>query len=150
MCRSNPLAGTDATLLALSGAGYADSKCFGFASCERRAGAAEGVNVLMERRLKRADGDGYEYVYNVTNVEYTEFGRLGVSDECLDGSQYSRYPANTNVLYIGLKASLSPSTACQLITANQTECVRIACASHADAAKLWSVSIQAVFIVGLW
>jgi hypothetical protein len=53
---SNPLAGTDTTLLALSGAGYADSKCFGFASCERRAGAAEGVNVLMERRTKRADG----------------------------------------------------------------------------------------------
>ena len=53
---SNPLAGTDTTLLALSGAGYADSRCFGFASCERRAGAAEGVNVLMERRTKRADG----------------------------------------------------------------------------------------------
>ena len=103
---SNPMAGMDATLLALSGAGYADGKCFGFASCERRAGAAEGVNVLMERRLKRADGEGYEYAYNVTNVEYTEFGRLGVSDECLDGSsQYSRYPANTNVLYIGLKVS---------------------------------------------
>ncbi|CAL8466978.1 g6514 [Coccomyxa elongata] len=101
---SNPLAGTDATLLALSGAGYADGKCFGFASCERRAGAAEGVNVLMERRLKRVDGDGYEYAYNVTNVEYTEFDRLGVPDECLDGSQYSRYPANTNVLYIGLQA----------------------------------------------
>ena len=56
MSCSNPLAGTDTTLLALSGAGYADSKCFGFASCERRAGAAEGVNVLMERRTKRADG----------------------------------------------------------------------------------------------
>lgn len=106
---SNPLAGTDATLLALSGAGYADGKCFGFASCERRAGAAEGVNVLMERRLKRADGDGYEYAYNVTNVEYTEFDRLGVSDECLDGSHYSRYPANTNVLYIGLKVDFSLS-----------------------------------------
>ena len=56
MSCSNPLAGTDTTLLALSGAGYSDSKCFGFASCERRAGAAEGVNVLMERRTKRADG----------------------------------------------------------------------------------------------
>lgn len=105
-CCSNPLAGTDATLLALSGAGYADGKSFGFASCERRAGAAEGVNVLMERCLQRPDGKGYEYAYNVTNVEYTEFDRLGVSDECLDGSQYSRYPANTNVLYIGLKVHL--------------------------------------------
>lgn len=60
----------------------------------------------MERRLKRADEDGYEYAYNVTNVEYTEFDRLGVPDECLDGSQYSRYPANTNVLYIGLQVSI--------------------------------------------
>lgn len=49
---------------------------------------------------------GYEYTYNVTNVEYTEFDRLGVADECLEGSQYSRYPANTNVLYIGLEVSL--------------------------------------------
>lgn len=39
----------------------------------------------------------------MTNVEYTEFDRLGVADECLEGSQYSRYPANTNVLYIGLE-----------------------------------------------
>ena len=46
---------------------------------------------------------GHEYTYNVTNVEYTEFDRLGVADECLEGSQYSRYPANTNVLYIGLE-----------------------------------------------
>lgn len=104
LARSNPLAGTDTTLLALSGAGYADGRCFGFASCERRAGAAEGANALMERRLIRPDG-GAEYAYNVTNVEYTEFDRLGVDDECgEDGGQYSRFPANTNVLYVGLKA----------------------------------------------
>lgn len=41
-------------------------------------------------------------------MEYTEFDRLGVADECLEGSQYSRYPANTNVLYIGLAASSCP------------------------------------------
>ena len=51
----------------------------------------------------RCAAQGYEYIYNVTNVEYTEFDRLGVADECLEGSQYSRYPANTNVLYIGLE-----------------------------------------------
>ena len=104
--RSNPLAGTDTTLLALAGAGYADGRCFGFASCERRAGAAEGVNALVERRLVRPDGRGHEYAYNHTNVEYTEFGRLGVADECAEGGggEYSRFPANTNVLYIGLKA----------------------------------------------
>ena len=39
--RSNPMAGVDATLLALSGTGYADGRSFGFASCERAVGAAE-------------------------------------------------------------------------------------------------------------
>jgi hypothetical protein len=61
--------------------------------------------LLLLLLLLRCRPDGsYEYAYNVTNVEYTEFGRLGVSDECADGSQLSRYPANTNVLYVGLKA----------------------------------------------
>lgn len=45
---SNPMAGTDATLLALSGAGCLGKKAFGFASCERAVGAAEGINVLLE------------------------------------------------------------------------------------------------------
>jgi len=35
------MAGVDATLLALSGTGYADGRSFGFASCERAVGAAE-------------------------------------------------------------------------------------------------------------
>ena len=47
---SNPLAGTDSTLLALSGLGYMGGKLFGFASCPRAVGAAEGMNVLAERR----------------------------------------------------------------------------------------------------
>ena len=56
VCCSNPLAGTDATLLGLSGAGYADGKSFGFAACDRTVGASEGINAVMERRLPRADG----------------------------------------------------------------------------------------------
>ncbi len=48
---SNPLAGTDSTLLALSGAGHMGGKLFGFASCPRAVGAAEGMNVLAERRV---------------------------------------------------------------------------------------------------
>ena len=64
--RSNPLAGTDATLLALAGTGYADGRSFGFASCERRAGAAEGVNLLMERRLRRcARGKAWQSVHSM-------------------------------------------------------------------------------------
>ena len=45
---------------------------------------------------------GYEY--GVTNIEYTEFKRLGIQDEAQsEGSQLSVFPANTNVLYLGLK-----------------------------------------------
>ncbi|KAK9827994.1 hypothetical protein WJX81_006283, partial [Elliptochloris bilobata] len=101
---SNPMAGMDATLLALSGTGYADGRSFGFASCERAVGAAEGINVLAERRQRRADGRGWEWAYNVANVEYTEFERLGVPDKAAAGSALSRFPANTNVLYVGLQA----------------------------------------------
>jgi hypothetical protein len=99
---SNPMAGTDATMLALTGAGYADGRTFGFASCERRAGAAEGMNVLMQRQVVKPGG-GVEYAYNVTNVEYTEFERLGMSDEQAQGSPNSVLPANTNILYVSLK-----------------------------------------------
>lgn len=45
----------------------------------------------------------WEHSYNVTNVEYTEFEKLGISDECAENSQHSRFPANTNVLYVGLQ-----------------------------------------------
>ncbi|KAA6420439.1 MAG: low photochemical bleaching 1 [Trebouxia sp. A1-2] len=102
---SNPMAGTDTTLLSLSGAGYTDSRSFGFASCPRVVGAAEGMNVLLERKLQRPDGR-VEHAYNVTNVEYTEFEKQGICDvPAAPGSQYSCFPANTNVLYVGLKAA---------------------------------------------
>ncbi len=55
---SNPLAGTDSTLLALSGTGYMGSKLFGFASCPRAVGAAEGMNVLSERRVAVPQKEG--------------------------------------------------------------------------------------------
>lgn len=97
------MAGTDTTLLSLSGAGYTDSRSFGFASCPRVVGAAEGMNVLLERKLQRPDGR-VEHAYNVTNVEYTEFEKQGICDvPAAPGSQYSCFPANTNVLYVGLK-----------------------------------------------
>lgn len=76
-------------------------RAFGFACCERAVGAAEGINVLLERKV---DGkQGPEYIYNVTNLEYTEFEKYGFTDECAEGSGVSRYPANTNVLYVSLK-----------------------------------------------
>ena len=60
--------------------------------------------MLAERRQRRRDGRGWEWAYNVANVEYTEFERLGVPDEAAAGSALSRFPANTNVLYVGLQA----------------------------------------------
>jgi hypothetical protein len=44
---SNPMAGVDTTLLALAGTGFSSRKAFGFMSCERVVGAAEGMNVLQ-------------------------------------------------------------------------------------------------------
>lgn len=113
---SNPLAGTDTTLLALAGEGYPRRRAFGFASCDRVVGASEGVNVLARTRLRRADdgsssssgsGDdsgGDRYSLRITNLEYTEFGRLGIADCSVDeDSEHSVFPANTNVLYVGLE-----------------------------------------------
>eukprot|EP00250_Pteridium_aquilinum_P016574 c23169_g1_i1 orf=758-3574(+) len=94
---SNPMAATDTTLLALAGVGHHHDKKFGFASCERKVGAAEGVNVVVERSTKT----GWEY--SVTCIEYTEFNELGIPDVPVSpGSMQAQYPANTNVLYVDL------------------------------------------------
>lgn len=88
-------------MLALTGAGYADGRTFGFATCERRAGATEGVNVLAQRQLP-LPGGGFEYAYNMTNLEYTEFERYGISDQSAENGT-SLLPANTNILYVSVK-----------------------------------------------
>jgi len=94
---SNPLAATDTTLLALAGEGQRRAADFGFVSCCRSPGAAEGVVVLRERRVEAAGGGGH-WEYNVSNVEYTEFERHGAADP-------SAFPANTNILYVALAAA---------------------------------------------
>ncbi|KAL3684030.1 hypothetical protein R1sor_002052 [Riccia sorocarpa] len=97
---SNPIAGTDCTLLALSGIGLRYEKKFGFASCDRNVGTAEGVNVLLEKR--RADGS---WEYGVTCIEYTEFNKLGILDvPVAPGSTQAQYPANTNVLFVDIES----------------------------------------------
>lgn len=55
---SNPLAGTDTTMLALAGSGFEKRRAFGFMSCERAVGAAEGMNVLQEQQVSRGEGQG--------------------------------------------------------------------------------------------
>ncbi|KAJ9518576.1 hypothetical protein QJQ45_018602 [Haematococcus lacustris] len=99
---SNPMAGVDTTLLALAGCGaQRGGSAFGFMSCDRTIGAAEGCNVLQERRVWR-DGR-WQHQLGYTNIEYTEFERLGIYDQPVDGtSRCSVFPANTNVLYVGL------------------------------------------------
>ena len=47
----------------------------GFASCERRPGATEGVNVLIEKQ----NFDGL-WEYGITCIEYTEFEKYGISE----------------------------------------------------------------------
>lgn len=102
---SNPMAGMDSTLLALAGVGHSGRRTFGFASCERAVGAAEGMNVLMETQATDVHGS-LAYDYQVTNIEYTEFERLGITDSAAaEGSAHSKFPANTNVLYVGLGAA---------------------------------------------
>lgn len=57
---------------------------FGFASCDRNVGAAEGVNVLAERQ--REDG---QWECGITCVEYTEFEKLGIADTPVSSGRYA-------------------------------------------------------------
>jgi hypothetical protein len=96
---SNPIAGMDNTLLSLAGVGVREGRSFGFVSCERNSGASEGANVLVER-----EQDDGSYEYAVSNIEYTEFQRYGMTDEGNgNGNGISHYPANTNVLFASLE-----------------------------------------------
>lgn len=94
---NNPIAGIDLGLLALSGIGCYFDKAFGFATCFRLLGAAEGVDVLIEKKTP----EGYEYV--ITNIEYTEFDRFGIKDTpSSPSSRFSLFPSNTNLLFIDI------------------------------------------------
>jgi len=94
---NNPAAGVDRGLSTLAGFGLSQNKAMGFLSCERRVGASEGMNVLVEK----AHSNGFSYT--LTNVEYTDFVKRGIQDlPKKPGSPYSCFPANTNVLYVDL------------------------------------------------
>ncbi|XP_040380381.1 UTP--glucose-1-phosphate uridylyltransferase 3, chloroplastic isoform X2 [Oryza brachyantha] len=98
---SNVVAATDLTLMALAGMGLRHDKKLGFASCERRTGATEGVNVLIEK--ERQDG---QWAYGITCIEYTEFEKYGIPEPTVtNGSFQASYPANTNILYVDLQAA---------------------------------------------
>jgi UTP---glucose-1-phosphate uridylyltransferase len=104
---NNPLAGLDYGLLAFAGIGVSQRKSFGFASCPRLCLSAEGMNVLVERKIR----GGYSYV--VSNVEYTDFEKHGIVDRPLvPGEPYSRFTSNTNILFANLSAIESAVEKC--------------------------------------
>ena len=96
---NNPVAGTDDALLAFCGWGFRRNKSFGFASCARAVGVAEGTLVLKEEKVE----DGYRYSH--CNIEYTDFAQQGVEDVAYrPGCGFSRFPSNTNILFVDLQA----------------------------------------------
>ena len=96
---NNPLAGLDYGLLAFTGIGFKHKMSFGFASCPRLCLSAEGMNVLVERKIPQ----GYSYV--VSNIEYCDFTKYGIEDRPLIPNEpYSRFTSNTNILFAKLKA----------------------------------------------
>ena len=106
---NNPIAGVDSGLLAFCGIGCQKDKDFGFASCNRMIASSEGMNVLKE--VKKAEG----YEYCITNIEYTEFIKHGIADAPEhEGSPYSRFPANTNILFGDLAAIKDALNVCAI------------------------------------
>lgn len=88
---NNPLAGLDHTLLSFLGMGICEEKAFGFVSCPRRPGFAEGLNVLSV---------GNNGMGCLSNIEYTKFELLKRSNPHL---MEGECPANTNILFAHLK-----------------------------------------------
>lgn len=96
---NNPVAATDAGILAFIGVGCKKNKIFGFASCDRLVNAAEGMIVLHEKK----SSEGLQY--SIINIEYTDFQAKGIQDVPEDvGSSFSAYPANTNILFADIEA----------------------------------------------
>lgn len=84
---NNPIAGTDFGILALMGY-LLDGKKLGFASCPRLENAAEGINVLIEKK---------KHEYAISNVEYADFAKYEIGNE-------ADFPANTNLFVVDLRA----------------------------------------------
>ncbi|MBX9743618.1 MAG: hypothetical protein K2X08_00205 [Chlamydiales bacterium] len=95
---NNPIAGLDYGLLAFLGFGVKLQMAFGFVSCPRLLKAAEGVNVLIEKKRDSL------VERMLTNIEYCDFIRYGIEDVPLvEGEPYSRFTCNTNILFARLE-----------------------------------------------
>ncbi len=95
---NNPICGLDHTLSTFVGIGATNEKGFGFLSCPRLVNSAEGVDVLREEK------EGKKWSASIINIEYTDFAHHGIVDEAVNGTGHSKYPSNTNVLFIQLDA----------------------------------------------
>ncbi len=106
---NNPVANTDDGLLAFTGIGCIGNKRFGFASCPRQIKTSEGVNVLIEMPTE----DGFNYT--LTNIEYCDFKKFGIQDAPeRPGSTYSKFPSNTNILFVDIAAVLEAVKRCPI------------------------------------
>jgi len=106
---NNPVANTDYGIIAFTGIGCAEDKRFGFASCPRQVKASEGINVLIETPISPG------YKYTLTNIEYCDFKKFGIVDQPeKPGSPYSKFPSNTNILFVDLEAVQNAITRCPI------------------------------------
>lgn len=106
---NNPVANTDYGILAFTGIGCREDKIFGFASCPRQVKASEGINVILESALETG------YGYALTNIEYCDFKKFGIVDQPVkQGSSYSKFSSNTNILFADLHAVLDAVTKCPI------------------------------------
>lgn len=102
---NNPIAGIDYGLLAFLGCGFQKDALFGFASCKRTPGVAEGINVLAQKKW----GDHSSYC--LSNIEYCDFKHHKNSHE-LETSM--KFPANTNILFADLQGLKNAVEKCPL------------------------------------
>lgn len=106
---NNPVSAEDYHLIAFSGYGLKEDKRFGFASCERQVKASEGINVLVEE--ERENG----FSYTLTNIEYCDFKTYSIEDEpAIPGGRFSKFPSNTNLLFVDLPSILDALQKCPL------------------------------------
>ena len=90
---NNPLAGLDHALSCLMGFGLSHGKAFGFASCPRRHGLTEGLNVVV-LDTKKSEA-------TISNIEYTKFEN--VTKEEAEVLKRKEIPANTNILFASIE-----------------------------------------------
>ena len=93
---NNPVGSCDYNLLSLLGYGITEKKKFGFLSCPRRPLSATGSLVLKQRKTNQG------YFYNHANIEYCDLVKNNILDESEKNSNFSKYPANTNTLFIDI------------------------------------------------